>query len=293
MQTTPTQQDGNPLLVHWLLMPVTLSACALLCVVALAMRIGGAFWLTELFLLLAGLTCAGLLAVTGSHNHQIVQWIRYVLVALATVAIMAWAPSWVAGLAFAFPVLSSVFVPLYLRQFGRSITVVLDQSSGTQLETMLLVEPVTQPLEQPTEHQPQSDPAAQIETTGEPDESEDDPWSTLREQFVTDPSLARNIATWQDDEGNWSLVANIRCHFSTPSETCIVHLPIWPIADETPEVFARVAGGPAAGIKTTDAHPHGLRLEVKLEDSSQETPIEDVLLEVVATITAQSREAAA
>ena len=72
-----------------------------------------------------------------------------------------------------------------------------------------------------------------------------------------------------------------------------MHLPIWPIADETPEVFARVAAGPAAGIKTTDAHPHGLRLEIRLDDSSQETPVEDVLLEVVANINAQSREAAA
>ncbi|MGI9516230.1 MAG: hypothetical protein ACR2NP_04225 [Pirellulaceae bacterium] len=294
MNETPTQPPRTTLSAQQLSTLAVLASATLFCVTAIAIRVIGDNSLTELFLLLASLTCAALLVSSTNNTHALVQCFRYGFAAAATMAIAMWAPSVVTGVALAMPIILTVAVPLVMEQFGLQIAFKTQQAvePPTVIASTVDVEPAISGCGQP------DGPVAPVgqllahEDT-EVDESEIDPWSTVREQFETDESLSRNIATWRDDDGNWSLVGNIRCQFATATETCIVHLPIWPIPDQAPEVFSRVAAGPAANIKATDVHPHGLRLEIKLDDLGQPAPIPDVLLEVVASITALSQEAAA
>jgi len=118
------------------------------------------------------------------------------------------------------------------------------------------------------------------------DEEAGDVWSMVQQQFISDQELIQNVTQWRQADGTRCLVANLRCHFSTADETCIVQLPFWPILDQAPEVFCRVAHGVEGTVKTTRELPHGLRLEVRLNDRSPAAEAKlptDLIVEVVAT----------
>ena len=126
------------------------------------------------------------------------------------------------------------------------------------------------------------------------EESENQPWKIVQDQFQSDDTLLQNVTQWEDADGNRCVVANLRCHFSNAKETCIFHLPFWPLFEGDPEVFCRVAMGHAANIKTTQISPHGIRVEVRLDEGEAKSmPCRDVVIEIVASRESDAAECAA
>ena len=126
------------------------------------------------------------------------------------------------------------------------------------------------------------------------EESENQPWKIVQDQFQSDDTLLQNVTQWEDADGNRCVVANLRCHFSNAKETCIFHLPFWPLFEGDPEFFCRVAMGHAANIKTTQISPHGIRVEVRLDEGEAKSmPCRDVVIEIVASRESDAAECAA
>ncbi len=63
----------------------------------------------------------------------------------------------------------------------------------------------------------------------------------------------------------------LRAHFAAGQRTGSVHLAFCPPLDSTPKVEIEQIGGPAARIKTAQVLPYGVRLDVKLATSYDES----------------------
>ena len=277
------------------------SSTAALALMALVCRAFVGYQGQAIQLLLVTAALASVVLLIGATNRDENSWTsfaRYSFASLAVLNLIAWSSSFAFALLLTVPVVLSISFPR------------LFQLAGWKLElNPLQADPATLTIEQanstlasrPTElvsaiaaeeSTASSSPSSTIAEPVDEQPAEDDPWSTVQQQFSVDTTLAQNVTQWQQPDGSRSVVANVRCRFSAPKETCVFHLPFWPLFTETPEVFCRVASGPNATIKATDSRPHGLRIELRLEETPSSFPVETIV-EVVATCEASAVEQAA
>lgn len=284
----------------------TLLAASAVAVMAIVCR-----WYIEyqgqglLLLLISASVMCGLVLLHRIDKGGLVERVcHYNLATISVIALLVWSPNFAFSILVCAPVLIAATLPLWFRVFGyeyrgladsggpatsgrRDIDAMVDPGTGVHLP------PESRSINSGIASEQLEPPAADAESDLE---SEHDPWTFVRVQFAEDSTLAQNVAQWHQPDGARCIVANIRCHFSTLDETCIVQLPFWPILDQTPEVFCRVADGPAASIKATQELPHGLRLEVRLDDRSPAAASNlkhDVIVEVVASVSSGTNEVAA
>ena len=212
---------------------------------------------------------------------------------LAVVALSIWST----GIAFAvtliLPIVGVLGVRMWLGLSGREILLTNQNRTSQAIEMEAASEAVGSDLSD--KDIVEEDKLTEAAVDGEAlEESENQPWKIVQDQFQSDDTLLQNVTQWEDADGNRCVVANLRCHFSNAKETCIFHLPFWPLFEGDPEVFCRVAMGHAANIKTTQISPHGIRVEVRLDEGEAKSmPCRDVVIEVVASRESDAAECAA
>lgn len=204
---------------------------------------------------------------------------------------------WSTGIAFAvtliLPIVGVLGVRMWLGLSGREILLTKRNRNSQSIEMEAVSEAVGSDLS--SKDVVEEDRLTESTVDGDVlEESENQPWKTVQDQFQSDDTLLQNVTQWEDADGNRCVVANLRCHFSNAKETCIFHLPFWPLFEGDPEVFCRVAMGHAANIKTTQISPHGIRVEVRLDEGEAKSmPCRDVVIEVVASRESDATECAA
>ena len=212
---------------------------------------------------------------------------------LAVVALSIWST----GVAFAVTLILPIFgvlgVRMWLGLSGREILLTNQHRTSQAIEMEAASEAIGSDLSD--KDIVEEARLTEVAVDGEAlEESENQPWKIVQDQFQSDDTLLQNVTQWEDADGNRSLVANLRCHFSNAKETCIFHLPFWPLFEGDPEVFCRVVMGHAANIKTTQISPHGIRVEVRLDEGeAKSVPCRDVVIEVVASRESDASECAA
>ncbi len=212
---------------------------------------------------------------------------------LAIVALSIWSSGFAFAVTLILPIISVLGIRMWLGLSGREIMLAkLNQVSQTHMLDAPNIEAGSDLPVEDIDPQNAIDDAAVVGDALA--ESESHPWKVVQDQFQEDDTLLQNVTQWEDAEGNRSVVANLRCHFRNAKETCVFHLPFWPLFEGDPEVFCRVAMGRSANIKTTQISPHGLRLEVQLDEGEDESmPCRDVVIEVVASRDSNAAECAA
>ena len=299
MTTQQTKLDGEPKFTR----DEIISIATLCCATLLAITAIGCRWFVtyqgqgiRLMLVMAGLTAAMILVGRNGAKSPLERICIHAFAAFTVIALMTWSPGFAFALLVTMPVLLTLIVPPLMSLSGYQFQLTspleisessrhISDSDGELIELPNPVPPATQ----------LSEASEEIHVEDETCE-EEDPWAFVHDQFSQDQSFVQNVAQWVESGGARSTVANIRCRFSTVDETCIVHLPFWPILNSAPEVFSRVVSGPDATVKTTHELPHGLRLEVRLNDRSNNASLDstkDVIVEVVASVAAETSEIAA
>lgn len=234
-------------------------------------------------LLLVG---ACLLSVTqmipkSDSRHRFVRWQRFVLGIVSIVLFAVWAPSFAFAWMLITPVLVMLAGPILLRKSGYRFQLLEIVDSPAPANPILgqVVDPL---IESSLANNEESITDTNSDVTLQDDElpsEESTVWDSVQMEFQRDPTLVQNIACWQTSDTR-SVVAMVRCPFEDGQQVSVVHIPFWPVLQNQPELYCRVAQGSNAEIKTTDEERHGIRLEVRRTDLSCH---DEIVIEVVAT----------
>ena len=218
-------------------------------------------------------------------SQKIWRWIPNVCSGLITVALMSWSVS--------VPVALAVAMPILLATIGSAVFEFMDWQTmpGLPGEQPIRRSSVASELAASTETRAVSDSApATIESAvSPPDDIEDegsDLWESVQREFTADSNLTHNVARWTSEDGQQTLVANIRCHLQPGSRTATIQLPVWPFLPGTPEVFCRVIDGGASEVRVTQNRPNGIAAEVTWPNKNTSELPESAVIEVVAMASA-------
>lgn len=283
--------ENRPLFSATDLKPVELvSIATLVCGTVLALLAFVCRWTVDAhgqefqLLLIAASATSALMILSRIRASKFVEQVFLFLFAGTSILALS---VWSAGLAFAVllatPVITTLFLPGLLKHAGYELRLNRLASSSTPGRTERLTE-ADSAIPSGTLNLPVESESQSTDHSGESETDESDPWLAIQARFVQDETLLQNVTQWRQVDGTCCVVALVRCRFSQSDETCVVQLPFWPVLGRTPEVFCRVTNGPEATIRTTHELPHGLRLEVQLNERTADGPApDDVIIEVVST----------
>lgn len=211
---------------------------------------------------------------------------------LMATALMAWSPALPVALAAAWPVLGVLIVAAIARQRGWRLV------TGYPIRPVD-VSPAARDVRPEDDSQVGRSPPSQTELTEtrpveladapnpvetdieEAEHNEPDLWQSVQREFENDVGLVQNMTRWETDDGQQTMVVNMRCQLSGPGATT-VHLPLWPFLTNNPEVYCRAVAGPSAEIRVVDARPNGIAVEIRPTDVSDSLADNQLVIEIVA-----------
>jgi len=225
-------------------------------VVILARRLSGA--LASPLSFGALLACACLLAAAAllfrtmftSLTKSRANWGRYLFYAIPSVVLLLWA------IGLSAPGMGSGLVLLW----G---TLLLEE--GWSWGQLRRLRPVARPLAMQTSALAKSPLPAEIQT------------ESLAETEEPDEAICQQMVRRRESDGSETISGWLRAAVPAAARHATAHVAICPPLMGRPECFAEQMDGPPAQIKVAQVLPHGVRIEIKLDEPGSEAA--DVLVE--------------
>lgn len=236
---------------------------------------------SQVILVLASWLVACYVVRESCSTQKIWRWIPNVCSGLITIALMSWSVS--------VPIALAVALPILLATVGSAVFEFMDWQTAPALpgeqskpRTSAASDLVTSAEAQSATDSGLATFKSEESPTDEFENEDPDLWESVQREFSADSKLSHNVARWTGEDGEHTLVANVRCHLQPGCRTATIQLPVWPFLPGTPEVFCRVIDGGASEVRVTQNRPNGIAAEVSWPNKNNSELPESAVIEVVA-----------
>ncbi len=236
---------------------------------------------SQVILILASWLVACFVVRESCNLQKIARWIPNVCSGVMAIALMSWSVSVPIALAVALPILlatvgSATFEFMRWRLVPGTLGV--ENELNAKIVSGLAANPVSLAVNS-------SGPSAIANDESQSNDVEEEGsalWESVQREFTADSNLTHNVTRWTNEDGQQTLVANVRCHIEPGSRTATIQLPVWPFLPGTPEVFCRIVDGAATEVRVTQIRPNGIAAEVSWPGKNTNDVPESAIVEIVA-----------